>query len=488
MPSRFNAARNALCLAGALCSVSTIAHADNYALIIANSDYENANKLDGVKIDFRLSQEIARKLGVPEKNIIAKENLDGPQMRQAFQSVLAKLNGNDSVFVYYSGHGARFPAKDGRPSSCTEFYVAIRGNDHVPDTEISGWLEQASEKAKRVIVMADSCFSGGAADSKSAISFDDVPKFAKFANMKGAEQCTKIDNLFQRAVLTSRSKSAGPNNIVYIAASRSSEVSWDSPKGGVATSSWLSCLNEGADSNGSGVATIGELRTCAQTKMNLTPIGNSGKPSTMTIVGEANMPFSFGGAEIAVDTPNSGAASGNAQGDNTEGNPAMVLQDLHNGRDDRIKVTMTLNASEFKVNKDSMRVNVTSNTGGYLYLLTAGSDGKTIDMLFPNKLDQDNQIAAGTAMSLPRKNSYAIKLAGPIGRNSLVAIVSDQPKEELDKVMRGNSTAFKEFSASTKKQRATAYKDLADDCGKNAVITECKSSYGSVSIFFDEVR
>jgi len=129
---------------GALSLVSAAAYADNYALIIANSDYENANKLRGVKIDFKLSQEIAVKLGVPAKNIIAKENLDGPAMRLAFKETLDKLTGNDSVFVYYSGHGGRAPAKDNRDSGCAEFYVAIRGNDHIQDNEIGGWLEKAS--------------------------------------------------------------------------------------------------------------------------------------------------------------------------------------------------------------------------------------------------------------------------------------------------------------------------------------------------------
>jgi len=323
-------------------------------------------------------------------------------------------------------------------------------------------------------------FSGGAADTKSGTSSSEVPEFAKFANLKGSDQCSKIDNLLQRAVSTSRSKSAGPNNLVYIGAAKSSEVSWDSSRGGVATSNWLECLTEGADSNGSGVATVGELRACTQAKMNLTPIGNSGKPSTLTVIGEANMPFAFDGSEVAVDN--------NSNGNNNAGNPALVLQDIHNGRDDRRKVSLSVNAAEYKINKDTMRIQVNSDRAGYLYILTAGSDGKTIDMLFPNKLDQDNKIAANSAMSLPRKSNYAIKLAGPAGRNSLIAIVTDQPREKLDEVIRGNAGAFKEFTAATKKQRASAFKEISDDCGRNAVITECKNSYGSATLFFDEAQ
>ena len=76
---------------------------------------------------------------------------------------------------------------------------------------------------------------------------------------------------------------------------------------------------------------------------------------------------------------------------------------------------------------DLLDFSVTTARDGYLYILQVGSDGKTFNMLFPNKLDQNNQIAAGNHQ-FPRP-SWRVRSAGPAGTSQLLAIVTQTPKE-----------------------------------------------------------
>jgi hypothetical protein len=57
-----------------------------------------------------------------------------------------------------------------------------------------------------------------------------------------------------------------------------------------------------------------------------------------------------------------------------------------------------------------------------------GSDGKSFDMLFPNGLDSNNAVSAGQSLRLPRPN-WMVKANGPAGKNHLLAIVSDAPRD-----------------------------------------------------------
>ena len=61
-----------------------------------------------------------------------------------------------------------------------------------------------------------------------------------------------------------------------------------------------------------------------------------------------------------------------------------------------------------------------------------GSDGKTFNMLFPNKLDTNNQISAGNHQ-FPRPN-WRVRAGGPSGKSYLLAVVTPT-KREISKDM-----------------------------------------------------
>jgi hypothetical protein len=80
-----------------------------------------------------------------------------------------------------------------------------------------------------------------------------------------------------------------------------------------------------------------------------------------------------------------------------------------------------------RIGQDMLDFSVVTNREGYLYILQVGSDGKTFNLLFPNKLDANNQIAAGTHR-FPRP-SWRVRSGGPAGTSYLLAIVSPDKKE-----------------------------------------------------------
>ena len=79
------------------------------------------------------------------------------------------------------------------------------------------------------------------------------------------------------------------------------------------------------------------------------------------------------------------------------------------------------------IKQDLLQLTVKPKADGYLYLFQAGSDRKTINMLFPNELDQDNRVTTNQAVALPRA-SWSLRSSGPEGKTTLIALLSAEPK------------------------------------------------------------
>ena len=70
---------------------------------------------------------------------------------------------------------------------------------------------------------------------------------------------------------------------------------------------------------------------------------------------------------------------------------------------------------------------MSSSHDGYLYIVLLGSDGQSFYLLFPNDLDQGNQIKAGQRLDLPRK-TWSITAQGPAGTDKMLVLVTDAPR------------------------------------------------------------
>jgi len=105
-----------------------------------------------------------------------------------------------------------------------------------------------------------------------------------------------------------------------------------------------------------------------------------------------------------------------------------TLKDIEAQRNPTRKLDIQLGKKTLKINKDYLELKIKSSHTGYLYLVLLGSDNNSFYVLYPNKLDGNNRIEANKQINLPNP-SWQIKVAGPVGTDYILAIVSDSPRD-----------------------------------------------------------
>lgn len=169
--------------------------------------------------------------------------------------------------------------------------------------------------------------------------------------------------------------------------------------------------------------------------------------------------------------------------------PMDALDDVFEGRDRGHSVTALMDQATVKIGKDKLRFRLTSSKPGYLYVLMVGTDGNSLNLLFPNAIDKNNKINAGKEISLPRPG-WAMVAGGPEGTDNFVAIVSENPRDftaaGLKKV-----DPFAEFPLDVAATIAKASKGSPTPFAGKAVCnaaTTCTEAYGATSFAISEVK
>jgi len=287
------------------------------ALIIGIGQYSEASNTDtlyGVPVDILNARRMAKEMGIPNSNIVelrdsqaTKENI-----QREFKKLAEKVKEGDRVFIYHSGHGTRYQ----QGSNCLQgLQTYTTGKftvtDILTEAEIAAFTKPISEKADKVIVMIDACFSGGVINSSTRSISDRLNIRPKF-NGNSSQSCENIGvNQINTRSLLSEIKRFGVHeeNFVQIAAANNNEVSWDTKEmGGLATHTMTQCLmGESSDLNRSGAISLDEVRACAQIKLNalMKPHEKLGfLPSTIQIKGNRNLiPVQRPPTVVAVVTP-----------------------------------------------------------------------------------------------------------------------------------------------------------------------------------------
>lgn len=457
------------------------AWAANHALIMWIGDYgDPKSDLPGIDLDAANARKIAVAMGVPPHNVteISNARLTRDGIRSGLVSLHQRIADGDKVFIYYSGHGGQVPGHE-TAAKCSEVLVARDGL--VLDAFLQDALTTIGKKASQVVMMNDSCFSGGAATKSVGGGLDlpepgAKPKFMPVGvksntAVTAAYACGDPTNTARltRSLDGMAKDTRGPQ-VLYIAASNDTQVSFATNKGSVGTLAWAHCIGlAGADADRSGRINGEELRECAQSY-----IDARRTRQTVMLQGNAKLPLSFvqtaaaapaaspapvlapapavatGAAPVAAPTPAAVAPPPPAVNAavNTAVNAALALHDLRAGADRSLPVQLTLARNSLRIGKDFLDFSVTTSQQGYLYLLQVGSDGKTFNLLFPNKIDGNNALPVGTHR-FPR-DTWRLRAGGPVGKSHLIAIVSPV-KKDLSRDMDASSV----FPSSAANQRAT---------------------------------
>ncbi len=111
-----------------------------------------------------------------------------------------------------------------------------------------------------------------------------------------------------------------------------------------------------------------------------------------------------------------------------------ALEAIAAGADAARAIVLDASRSEFSQAQDPLELSVQSAQAGHVYVLRADAAGKSLEFVFPNRVDGDNAVQAAQKLTLPRAG-WSLAVGGP-GRNHFLVVVSAQPIElkfsELD--------------------------------------------------------
>ncbi|GFO56974.1 hypothetical protein GMSM_39810 [Geomonas sp. Red276] len=182
--------------------------ADNFAVVIGIETYRDIKGVDFAVHDAKTVQTyLTRLMGYPEENVVFLPN------ERATKSDLEKylgvwlknrVNPQSTVFVYYAGHGAPNPAS-GDP-----YLVPYDGDPNYLETTAyplkNLYAGLAQLKAKQVVVVLDSCFSGSGGRSVLAkgarplvMSVDASPALSKNMVVLAAAGGSQISTSYDKA-------------------------------------------------------------------------------------------------------------------------------------------------------------------------------------------------------------------------------------------------------------------------------------------------
>ncbi|HEY2781593.1 MAG TPA: caspase family protein [Steroidobacteraceae bacterium] len=403
----------------------------NHALIITVSEYQKS-PLPGVLTDRKLGIELAQRFGVPPQNIVelSEQQVTREGLKQAFAAMNQTLMPGDKLYVYFSGHGARYFNKT--TGQCTESLV-MQDMRVVTNAEFANMIKPLSAKADKTVVMLDSCHSGGVAQAAGSRSLTQQfrPKFSPEAS---SPQCSLAVNLGSFSQARGIDFHTTDHNMVILAAARNNEVAWDTSKGGAMTYNFEQCLAGGAaDSDHSGALSMQELAACVQARLDKTQEDSARQHATLA--GNAALVPAFSDAQSnsppAPGGPPPGGPAAAVPPAVATATPAIdtlaTLNDIFNQRDDRWQVDAALASPSLKIGSN-LSMSVQSARDGYVYLFYRGTQPDSLYLLFPNSLDSSNAIKANQSLKLPRQD-WSVTALGPKGTDYLMVMVTDTPRD-----------------------------------------------------------
>ena len=402
----------------------------NHALIITVSEYQKS-PLPGVLTDRKLGIELAQRLGVPPENIVqlSEQQVTRDGLKQAFADMNQTIMPGDKLYVYFSGHGARFFSK--ATGQCTESLV-MQDMHVVTNTEFAAMIRPLSAKTDKTIVMLDSCHSGGVAAAAGSRSMGDGfrPKYSPEAS---SPQCSLAVNLGSYSFNRGLDLHTTDNNMVILAAARNNEVAWDTSKGGAMTYNFQQCLAGGAtDSDHSGSISMQELADCVQARLNKTQEESAlqhptlaGNTGLVPVLSDSGGGANTATASIASPAPSVTHAPSAPPAANID--TLASMNDIFGQRDDRWDVSAKLQSATLKIGTN-LNLTVHSQREGFVYLFYRGTQPDSFYLLFPNQLDAANAIKANQDLQLPRQD-WNVTALGPKGTDHLMVMVTETPRD-----------------------------------------------------------
>jgi hypothetical protein len=416
--------------------------AADHVLVMTISDYPR-NALEGVRHDAQSALRMARKLGYDTAGatVLKDSQLTGTGLRAALAGLLSRVQRNDRVFIYYSGHGYSVTQQN----HCVQGLVA-QDETLIPTAELSAQLDGIKTLVSDALVIFDACFSGGNRDMSvtrggaGAVSEEPEAFRAKVWTPRGGERCELPVNELAKAweppdaAEATRALVFPKSNFTFIAAATEREVALDDrERGGLATTGLMQCVDEGVASAG-GPVTAQDLAACAQAhvdrqvqRINARLKGRQFLPHQVTVYGNADKILPV----VTVDRPGAPAPRPSATGGATADRVLAAFRRFAASSNGNWGLRVEPSAERAALGQ-SVRLRFQTNQPGYVQLLYVGSDRREIRRIWPAE-GQVRRVEVSEG-ELP----ISLRLSPPAGENTVLMVLSSQPLD-LDPILRGGA-------------------------------------------------
>ncbi|GEM47303.1 caspase family protein [Deinococcus cellulosilyticus] len=445
--------------------LSSMSYAENRALLVGLAEYKDPKaNLRGPETDVKLIQEVIGQIGfTPDQvHVLLDRQATRANILSQMRTWLTEGVGpNDRVIFYYSGHGAQVNDRSGDESDgCDESIVPYDLNV-ILDDEIQTILQQV--KAREILVMFDSCFSGTV--TKSLFDIDDgVDADTKFWD-KASTGCGIASNkefsLDDGAL--DASKAVNTQNYIEFSAAAENQVALGALRKGEGSAFTQAVYN--------GLSTLPKpisfeaLRNYAVDWIKQRARSRAHTPQLSGPEKWLNSDFyAFGDADPApaVTPP---ATVQNAS------SPSELFQQLVNKT--QFKVEAQASQPSYKLG-ERISFKVRSSKAGYLNIIELDPNGNLV-VVFPNTYNDKNQIRANEVITLPglRYGNFDFTAIEPVGKSRVLALVTSQPLNLLTENV-GNLTGL--FKVMTEQDTPALSTAVARAIGVSAPVVSPSTS------------
>ncbi|GGJ28980.1 caspase family protein [Deinococcus roseus] len=399
--------------------LSSIAFAENRALLVGLAEYKDPKaNLRGPEVDVKLIGEVIGELGFKPDQVHTLMNQQATRaniLNQMRTWLTEGVGPNDKVIFYYSGHGAQVNDRSGdEADGCDESIVPYDLN-LILDDEIQNVLDGV--KAREVLVMFDSCFSGTV--TKSLFDIDeDVDADSKFweKSSTGCGLASNKDFTLDDGALDA-SKAAENQRYIEFSAAAENQVALGALRKGEGSAFTQAVYN--------GLSTLPKpisfeaLRNYAVDWIKQRAKSKAHTPQLTGPTKWLNSDFfAFGDA----DAPPPVAPPPTVQAANSA---ADLFDQLV--KKTQFKVEALPSQPSYKLG-ERISMKVRSSKAGYLNIIEFDPDGSLV-VVFPNKYNDKNQVRANEVITLPglRYGNFDFVAVEPVGKSRVLALVTSQP-------------------------------------------------------------
>jgi hypothetical protein len=228
-----------------LIALTTLAHAETYAVIVGISDYPEpvdatgkrlvdekglpiSDDLPGALNDALTYKDVfVNKYGVKPENIkmLTDKQADEKGFVEAFTWIAKTVKPGDQFIFTYSGHGAQIENKkeaDGLDE------VIVLADEHLISDDLFGDIAQMFSKAGvNSTFIFDSCFSGGMARGVASFKGQDAISRNRVLDAKRLKKATYVPEAKLATFKTSKKAANAPGSYAFVFASQEDQTSTD---------------------------------------------------------------------------------------------------------------------------------------------------------------------------------------------------------------------------------------------------------------------